>query len=185
MSTYGRNFEFRVPPVHGQRGARYVLPATEDPIPIGAPVRAADDAVPDALGLLPVTLQTAAQVPVKGLSGIAVYEHGPAWQTGDDPFLTTYSDRGDVPPGRAVQVVSGDMVKVVLRNTTARTFMQSRDYPGRLMFAGTPGVGDFLSPATGTDVAGYWAVNATAANAWLVVERVDTARAEIECRLAF
>jgi hypothetical protein len=184
MSTYGRNFEFRVPPVHGQRGARYSSPAAAD-VPIGAPVRVANGATPDALGRLPVALATAAQIPVKGLSGIAVFEHGPSAFAGSDAEMTTYSDKDLVPRSAGVQVVSGDMVKVVLRNTVNRTFMQSRSYTGRVMFAGTPAVGDFLSPGTGTDAAGYWAVNATAANAWLVVEKVDTARGEVECRMAF
>jgi len=184
MSTYGRNFEFRVPPVHGERGARYVLPATEDPIPIGAPVMAANGATPDAMGMLPVALAPAAQVPKNGTCGIAVFEHGPAAFTGDDPYLTTYSDKGDVPPGRAVQVVAGSRVKVVLRNTADRTFLQVRNYQGRVMFAGTPAVGDYLTPGAGDDAAGYWAVG-TAANGWMVVEKVDAARGEVECRMNF
>jgi hypothetical protein len=45
-------------------------------------------------------------------------------------------------------------------------------------------VGDLLSPGTGTDVAGYWAVNATAANAWLRVTNVDAARQMVEAEFA-
>lgn len=189
MSTYGRNFEFRVPPYGGQRGARYVLPADADAdLPIGAPVRVADGATPDAMGLLPVDLATGAQAPKAGLSGILVFEHAPAAFAGQDPSLTTFSDLGTAPRGRAVQVVAGDRVKVVLRNTTDRTFLQMRNYTGRVMVApanlGTLAVGDYLTPGTGDDDAGYWA-EGTAANGWLVVESVDTARGEVECRLTF
>lgn len=189
MGTYGRNFEFRVTPHGGQRGGRYVLPvdAPED-LPIGVPVQVADGAVADAMGLLPVALATGAQEPKKGLSGIVLYEHGPG--LGGDLVLDTYSDRDTVPRGRACQVVSGDAVKVVFRNTEDRTFLQTRDYAGRVMVAGlgaTPTlvVGDFLTPGTGDDTAGYWAETANAAEAWLVVENVDAARGEVECRLAF
>lgn len=189
MSTYGRNFEFRVPPRGPERGARYVLPADADAdIPIGAPVRVADGATPDAMGLLPVGLATGAQAPVNGLSGIAVFEHAPAAFAGDDPYLTTFSDKGDVPRGRAVQVVAGSRIKVVLRNTADRTFYQMRNYAGRVMVAPANltglAVGDFLTPGTGDDDAGYWAAG-TAANGWLVVEHVDTTRGEVECRMTF
>lgn len=191
MGSYGRNFEFRVPPAGGQRGGRYVLPSTAPAdLPIGCPVRVADGATPDANGLLPVALATGAQAPKKGMSGILIFEHAPAAFAGDDPFLTTYSDKDTAPRGRAVQVVSGDMVKVVFRNTADRTFLETRDYAGRTMVAGmgaTPTLapGDFLTPGTGNDTAGYWAETATAAEGWLVVEKVDGARGEVECRLNF
>lgn len=191
MGSYGRNFEFRVPPYGGERGARYMLPAdAAADIPIGAPVRVADGAAPDGNGLLPVALATGAQPPKGGLSGILVFEHAPAAFAGDDPFLTTYSDKDTAPRGRAVQVVAGDRVKVVYRNTEDRTFLETRDYTGRTMVAGmgatpTLAVGDMLTPGAGTDAAGYWAETATAANAWLIVEHVDAARGEVECRLAF
>lgn len=189
MGTYGRNFEFLVPPVHGQRGSRYSAPTGAD-LPIGAPVKVADGATPDAgLGLLPVALATGAQaIPKQGLGGIIVYE----WldYRGTDPELTTYSDRDYAPRGRAVQVVSGKPTKVMLKNTVARTFMHSRDYPGRVMVAGlgatlTLAVGDMLTPGTGNDTAGYWAETGTAANAWLIVERVDNARGLVEARFNF
>lgn len=191
MGTYGRNFEFRATPQGAQRGGRYSLPsdAAAD-LPIGVPVVVADGAVPDAQGLLPVALATGAQVPKKGLSGIVVFEHAPAAFAGDDPLLTTYSDKDTVPRGRACQVVSGDMIKVVLRNTEDRTFMTMREYTGRVMVAGmgaTPTllVGDMLSPGTGDDDAGYWAETADATKAWLIVESIDANRGEVECRLAF
>lgn len=190
MGSYGRNFEFRVTPQGGQRGARYVLPldAAAD-FPIGAPVVVADGAEPDDMGRLPVDLATGAQVPKKGLSGILVFEHAPNAYSGDDPVLTTYSDKGTVPRGRSVQVVAGDRIKVVFRNTEDRTFMTVRDYEGRVMVAGlgatpTVAVGDYLTPGTGDDTDGYWA-EGTAANGWLVVEHIDTARGEVECRMNF
>lgn len=190
MGTYGRNFEFRVPPHGGQRGARYVLPTTAPAdLPIGAPVVVANGATPDEMGRLPVALATGAQAPKPGLSGILVFEHAPAAYAGDDPFLTTYSDKDTAPRGRAVQVVAGDRVKVVFRNTEDRSFMGQRDYQGRVIVAGmgatpTVAVGDYLTPGTGDDTAGYWA-EGTAANGWMVVESVDVARQEVECRMTF
>jgi hypothetical protein len=188
--TYGRNLAFRVPPLHGQRGGRYVLPSDADALPLGVPVVVPDGAVADAMDLLPVELATGAQAPVKGQCGLLLYEHAPAAYAGSDAALTTYSDVDMVPPGKAVQVISGDMVKVVLKNTVDRVFMQTRNYSGRVMVAGlgatpTLAVGDFLTPGTGDDDAGYWAETGTAANAWLVVERVDAARSEVEARFAF
>lgn len=188
MASYGRNFEFRVPPVGGQRGGRYVLPAdAAADLPIGVPVKVSDD--PDANGLLPVELATGAQAPVKGQCGIIVYEADPGASglAGFDPGLTTYSDIDKAPRGRAIQVVSGDMVKVVLRNTEDRLFLNARQYEGRTIFdeSPAPAVGDFLTPGVGTDTDGYWAINATAANAWLIVESYDAARHEVEARLAF
>jgi hypothetical protein len=191
VGTYGRNFEFRVPPDGGMRGARYVLPTTAPAdIPIGAPVRVADGAVPDSMGRLPVALATGAQAPKKGLSGIVLYEWAPAAFAGDDPLLTTYSDKDTVPRGNACQVISGDMIKAVFKNTADKVFLQTRNYLGRTMIAGmgatpTLAVGDMLTPGTGTDAAGYWAETATAGDAWLIVENVDTVRQEVECRVAF
>jgi hypothetical protein len=190
MSSYGRNLEFRVPPVHGQRGGRYVLPSTEDNLPLGVPVVVADGAVADAMGLLPVTLATGAQAPKQGMTGLLLFEHAPAAFAGYDPELTVHNDLDFAPAGRAVQLISGDKVKVVFRNTTAHTFLNSRAYTGRIMVAGlgatpTLAVGDFLTPGVGNDTDGYWAETATAANAWLVVERVDADRQEVEARFNF
>jgi hypothetical protein len=191
VGTYGRNFEFRVPPDGGQRGARYALPSTAPAdIPIGAPVRVADGATADEMGRLPVALATGAQAPKKGLSGIVLYEWAPAAYAGSDPYLTTFSDKDKVPRGQACQVVSGDMVKVVFRNTVDKVFLHTRDYPGRVIVAGlgttpTLAVGDMLTPGTGDDSAGYWTETADAADAWLIVEHIDSTRQEIECRLAF
>lgn len=191
MSTYGRNVEFRVPPMHGQRGGRYVAPTTGTPLVMGAPVRVADGATPDALGRLPVALATTAQAPKVGLSGIVLYEHGIGVDVaGRDPLLTTYSDYDTIPLGQAVQVIAGDRIKVVLKNTEDRTFLTVRAYPGRIMVAGlgvtpTLAVGDMLTPGIGNDVDGYWAETATAANAWLIVEKVEASRQLVECRFAF
>ena len=187
--SYGRNFEFRVPPRGGQRSGRYYLNGAA--IPIGAPVVQTDNGTVNALGLAPVTLATGSQVaPKPGEGGVAVYEYGPAAFAGDDEALVTYSDKDTVPSGAAVQVVNGDTVKIVLRNTEDRTFMQQHEYEGRTMVAGlgaTPTlvVGDYLTPGTGNDDAGYWAETGTAANAWLVITKVDNDRGEVEARLAF
>lgn len=187
MASYGRNFDFRVPPVHGQRGGRFVVdPDGAAAIPIGAPIIANGDGT-DANGLLTVDLATGAQAPVKGQSGVLVYE---AFNlAGLDPYLNSFADVDKAPLGSAVQVVSGDHVKVAFRNTADRTFFNSRSYPGRTMVA--PGnlsgvvIGNLLTPGTGSDGAGYWAVTGTAADAWLIVEAVDTARGEVEARFVF
>lgn len=193
MGSYGRNFEFRVPPFGGERGGRYVLdPEAAAAIPIGAPVKVDESADPDEAltQALVVQLATGAQAPIRGMCGIVVYEHAPNAFAGQDEVLTTYSDIDTVPVGKMCQVVSGDRVKVVLRNTEDRTFLQTRDYDGRKMVAGlgatpTLGVGDFLTPGTGNDSAGYWAETAVAASAWLVIEQVDNDRGLVEARINF
>lgn len=190
MSAYGRNFEFRVPPVGGQRSGRYVTPSTGTPIPLGAPVAVDPTESPNELGLQPIVLASD-EVPEPGRCGILVYEYGPAGFAGDDPWLTTFSDKDVAPLGKAVQVVSGDTVKVVLRNTSDRQFLNTRDYAGRTMVAGlgatpTVAVGDYLKPhTTPSDANGYWIETATAAEAWLVVTAVDSARGEVEARFLF
>lgn len=192
MSTYGRNFEFRVPPVHGQRGGRYVHnPDAAAAIPIGVPVVSLDETSDALTDALIVGLASGAQAPIKGQCGIGIYEHAPAAYAGFDMALTTYSDIDTIPVGKMCQVVSGDMVKVVLRNTEDRTFLESREYEGRTMVAGlgaTPTLapGDFLTPATTpNDTNGYWQETGSAANAWLIIEAVDNDRGLVEARLAF
>lgn len=188
MASYGRNFEFRVPPVHGERGGRYTLGGS-NALPIGVPVKAANGATPSTLytGALPVALATGAQAPKKGTCGILVWEVDPGIGLGGvDPVVTTYSDYDTVPVGQQVQVVSGSQVKVVLRNTEDRTFLQTTNYAGRIMVPVSGlAVGDYLTPGTGNDDDGYWVEDATASNAWLIVTSVDTARGEVEARLAF
>lgn len=185
--SYGRNFEFRVPPVHGQRGGRYVLPKSAPAdLLIGVPVKATGDV--DSEKRLEVALATGAQAPIKGQSGILVYELDPGvGLAGVDPLVTTYSDFNMAPRGRAVQVVSGDMVKVCYRNTEDRTFLATREYAGITMFDETPAPqpGDYLTPGVGDDSAGFWAITANAAQAWLVVEGYDDLRHEVEARFIF
>lgn len=190
MSTYGRNFEFRVAPKSVNRSGRYYL-AGASAVAIGAPVIVDDPATESDLGLIPVVLATGAQAkPNPGQGGILVYEHGPAAFAGDDPWLTTYSDKDTAPAGAAVQVVNGDYVKVVLRNTEDQTFLETTDYEGKTYVAGlgatlTLAVGDMLTPGTGDTTSGFWAETATAANAWLIVTKVDNVRGEVEARLNF
>lgn len=188
MGSYGRNFDFRVPPVHGQRGGRYILGGSTD-LPIGAPVVVAAGATQDAAltHALPVTLATGAQAPVKGRCGILVYEWIDLHYL--DPEYYNFSDRDTAPHGKMVQVVHGDAVKVVFKNTADREFLHTRTYQGRVMVAGlgatpTLAIGDYLSPGTGDDDSGYWA-ESNAANGWLVVEQFDAARGEVECRFNF
>lgn len=188
--TYGRNFGFLVTPKGGQRAGRYALAAGDDAIPIGVPVLITGDE--NDLGLLEVSLATGDQAkPAPGKGGIAVYEHAPAAFNGFDPVITTYSDIDTVPEGAALQVISGSEVKVVLKNTTDTTFLSRTGYPtARKMVAGagatpTVAVGDYLTPGAGNDTNGYWAETSTAANAWLIVTKVDTDRGEVEARLNF
>lgn len=197
MSSYGRNFEFRVPPHGGERAGRWVLTDTGlgggTSVPIGAPVvlDAAVSVSAQFTNAGNVKLATGAQDPTPGTCGILVYEHGPAATAGQDPWLTTYSDLDTAPVDKLVQVVSGPDVKVVFRNTSDRTFLNSRSYAGRIMVAGigiaTPTlvVGDMLTPGVGDDTNGYWAETATASEAWLIITAVDNDRAEVEARMTF
>jgi hypothetical protein len=155
---------------------------------MGAPLVIANNATPSAefTGALPATLATGAQAFKRGFTGIGIYEHIDYNQL--DPAYYTYSDRDQMPQGKLVQLIIGPNVKVVFRNTADRTFMATRDYDGRIMVAGmgatpTVAVGDYLTPGTGNDSAGYWAETGSAANAWLVVTNVDAARQEVEAEL--
>ena len=190
MGTYGRNFEFRIPPEAQNRKGRYCVPSTGDRIPIGAPVTVDAGANTNDLDLAPVSLATGATARAGGHKGIVVYEYGPAAFAGDDPFLTTFSDKDLVPLGAAVQVVNGPEVKVVFTNTVDYLFLNTRTYPGRIMVAGlgatpTLAVGDFLTPGTGDDTAGYWAETSTEADAWLVIDHIDAGRQEVEATFLF
>lgn len=188
MSNYGRNFEFRIAPERGQRNGRYVN-NSGSAIVLGAPV--AGQGTFDGLEQEEVALVTGATEPEKGRHGICIVEHNAAtgW-AGVDPFLTNQADIDTAPEGDQVILVSGETVKVVLRNTEDRTFLNTRDYDGRTMVAGlgatpTLEVGDFLTPGTGNDDDGYWAETSTASEAWMVITHVDTDRNEVEARLLF
>lgn len=189
MGSYGRNFDFRITPTEEERHGRVYLNQGAA-VPIGVPLVIAAGATPSDLwtDALPATLATGSQVFRRGLCGIGVYEHIDYNQL--DPEYYTYSDRDTIPNGRLVQLTCGPNTKVVFRNTTATTFMGTRDYAGRIMIAGmgatpTLQVGDYLTPGTGNDVAGYWAETATPANGWLVVTNVDAARQEVEAEFNF
>lgn len=194
MGSYGRNFEFRIVPTAHNRLARFATQTSGDyatVIPQGAPVQGTGSF--DDLGREKVELADAATPPVKGRCGIGLYEHGDgATWAGDDPFLTTYSDKGTLPAAKAVQVVSGPNVKVVFKNTEDETFLQTREYEARTMVAGMSGatptvaVGEYLEPhSSPSDSNGYWQETATADNAWLVITKVDSDRGEVEAQFLF
>ena len=188
MSSYGRNFDFRVTPKGGQRQARYYN-AGATAIPIGAPVVLSGGN--DGLGRQGLQLATGAQdKPLPGKGGIVVYEHLNV--NGLDPVQNTYSDVDTAPAAKACQLISGEDVKVVLKNTTEDTFLFRSDYPAtRKMVAGigqaipTVAAGDMLTPGTGSDSAGYWAETSSAAEAWLIVTSVNNDTGEVEARLNF
>jgi hypothetical protein len=197
MSTYGRNFEFRVQPHQGQRRARYFI-GGDDAIPFGAPVVVDTDAGPDVGDRLPLVLAEGDTEPIQGLAGIALYEHAGEAFIGTDTRLTTFSDIDTAPAGGGslstpgVYLVSGTQVKIVLRNTEDRSFFGQRDYVGRTMIDGvnaaTPSVevGDFLRPHdTPSDTDVYWQVATGGEDAWLVVTAVDSARNEVEATFLF
>lgn len=189
MGTYGPNFEFRATPEGRERQGRFVLDHGDDTLPIGAPVVTTGDQSDLLTGALKVDLAAAnAARPLPGQGGIAVYE----WidYNGLDPVLSGPESRSVVPDGQMLQVVRGEGVKVVFRNTTAHTFLQSRSYTGRMMVAGagatpTVAIGDLLTPGVGDDDNGYWKETTDPDEAWLVVESVDTDRGEVEARLLF
>lgn len=194
MSTYGRNFEFRVQPHGGQRAGRYINPADGDVIPIGAPARVDLVAGPDGDYRLEIALAegVGTGTPKSGLGGIPIYEWSPSAFAGDDPLLVTFSDKDYIPVGEPCYLVSGDEVKVVLRNTDELSFFGQRTYAARTMVAGLSGatptvsVGDMLRPQDSpSDTNGYWRETSVAAEAWLVVTHVDTDRGEVEARFLF
>lgn len=190
MGTYGRNGEFRVPPEPRERQGRYILDNGAD-VPQFSPVIVPTGPTPDAslTDAMPVELATDPQAPpLPGQGGIAIYE----WidLNGLDPVLNGHSDRDMVPDGRLCQVIRGEGVKLVLRNTSDRTYLHSRPYDGRVMVPGvgaTPAVSeqDLLTPGAGDDTSGYWEVTTDPTEAWMIVELVDHDRGEIEARLLF
>jgi len=186
-----RNFVFRKSPTGGQRGGRFVLGGSTV-LTSGVPV--VTDGSNDGLGRLNVTLATGDQaIPKPGKGGILVFENID-W-VGYDLQITTFSDVDSVNPGDPVQVVTGGAgtVKVAFTNTPAgATYITRANYPkSRIMVAGvsiatpTVAVGDFLTPGTGNDTAGYWAETSTAANAWLVVTSVNSSTGVVEAEVNF
>ncbi len=193
MGSYGRNFDFRVMPYQGGRGARYMLGGTTN-LPIGVPLEydGSVDTTGFGQGVIGTALAVGPQAPHLGTSGIGVYEHAPAAFAGYDPVITTYSDIDFIPAGKLHQLVHGTTVKVVLTTTLSKVFLHNRTYPGRVMVAGMGGatsgdaeVGSMLTPGNGTDVAGYWQTTATAANAWLVVTAASETNLEVEALMTF
>lgn len=184
-----RHFVFRVSPRHGERSGRFFLDAESDALPQGVPVVTTGDA--DSFGRAEVELATGAMdAPLPGQGGILVYDQ--FRYDGVDPVLNTYSDMDTVPAGKACQVISGDTVKIALKNTSSTSFLTRADYPtARVMVAGvsiatpTVAVGDMLTPGTGNDTDGYWAETSTASEAWLIVTSVDAATDTVEARLNF
>jgi hypothetical protein len=220
MASFGANFDFRIPPKAAARGSQWLSPSTATAgtqsagggtiafssgnltfpgglLPIGAPVVWDSSGGPngngkDPYGRLYVKLAGVGVTTANaGLYGVLVYQYGPAAYAGYDPYLTVYSDLGFVPMNQGVIVVHGDpATKMVLRNTTATSFLGLQGYPARTMIAGigaTPDitVGDYLIPGNGNDIDGYWESTATAAGAWAQITWVDSTRAEVTAQLLF
>lgn len=185
--SYGRNFYFLITPRSGERNGRYYLDSATA-LAIGAPVVTSGEV--DTAARQGVELATGAQAPpAPGTGGIVVYEHIQSMHV--DPYETTYSDFDTAPAGESVQVVSGQTVKVALKNTTATSFRTRTGYPAaRTMVDGvgaTPDVneGDYLTPGVGTDADGYWAKTEQLDEAWLIVTAVNHTTGEVEARLNF
>lgn len=188
-----RNFVFRKSPRGGQRGGRFTL-AGDKVITSGVPVVAAAGNGKDATGRVLVELAVGAQnKPKPGLGGIAVFENIDF--IGTPSGITTWSDVDSIRPGDSIQVVTGaaGSVKVAFTNTLGDTsYINRENYPAkRIMVAGvsiatpTVAVGDYLTPGTGTDADGYWAVTSNAAQGWLVVTAVDSSIGLVEAELNF
>lgn len=187
--SYGRNFEVIVPPHGRDRRGQFFLDNAVDTLPIGTPVSYGLTGTvggPNDLGLMPVVAAGTGAPPTE-LSGIVLYEYAPNAYAGDDPVLTDYSDKDTIPAGSAVQVIRGEHVKVRYTNTAAETFLNTRSYAARTMVDLTGiVVGDYLEPETApSDTNGYWQETIVAANAWLVVTKVDAARGELEAQMTF
>lgn len=185
--SYGRNFYFLVTPRSGERAGRYFNDEGAN-LPIGVPVKTTSNV--NDLGLQGLELATGAQAtPLPGKGGIILYEH--IQFKGVDPVITTWSDVDYAPADAAVQLISGQTVKIGLKNTTADTFLSRTGYPTpRKMVAGlgatpTVAVGNYLTPGTGNDTDGYWAETANASEAWLIVTAVNATTGLVEARLNF
>jgi hypothetical protein len=177
MGTYGRNFHVDLTPQGGERKGRY---CTNAPLVMGAPVVSTGDQGPRGTYIVePVTSPTPI---VKGKCGIALYEYATVTHVDDDPHLTTYSDHDQVfayPLGpftpdfySELQLIVGTTTKVTFTNVDGFQFLHTRHYDGRIMVAGTPSVGDFLTPGPGDDINGYWQVTTDRSLAWLVIREV-------------
>lgn len=185
---FTRNFEPRVSPVRGQRAGRYVL-AGSTALPMGVPV--VTTGANDGLGRAKVSLAgEAAATPVNGQGGTLNWET--VFYKGLDPVISTFSDVDTAPVDEAVQVWSGDEVKVCFTNTATGSQPGRPGYPkGRIMVAGLGGatptvaVGDLLTPGVGNDTDGYWKVTNDPTKAWYVVESVDHTTASLEARSTF
>lgn len=169
---YSRNFGFRSFE-NIVRMARHRTPDSGSQLVIGSPV----EVDPANEGRL--RQAGAALVPHPGC-GILLYEH--IQYQGDDPFLTTASDKDTVPLNSYAQIVRGNGVKVWFKNTEEKTLYDGRTQAARTMVAvgATPSVGEYLTPAGD----GTWQ-EGTAANGWLWIEQADFEGGFFECRLTF
>lgn len=168
--SYTRNFGFRSFE-NIVRDGRNKVPATGSPYLIGTAVQVGAGNV--------LVRPTAASAPT-ALSGIVVFEH--IQYQGVDPFLISPQDFPFtvVPLGRFAQMVHGVGVKVYFKNTADKPLYDGRTQPGATLVAGTPAVGDYLTPAAN----GTWAVG-DATNGWLQVEHTVPSTGLYEARLTF
>jgi hypothetical protein len=174
--SYSRNFGFR-DFTNIIRDGRNKTPSTGNPLVLGTAV------VVDASNPGVVKVPAADDGP-SALSGVLVYEH--IQYKGVDAALTESVDMDTAPVGAYVQIVHGPGVKVWFKNTDAVTLADGRTRDAVTMVAGagatpTLAVGDLLT--VGAD--GTWKETSTAADAWMVVESIDTDRGLVEARLTF
>jgi hypothetical protein len=160
---------------------------------MGAPVVADLTAGQNNWGQQYVKFATAGTLTTaQGIFGLALYNYAPAWTQGFDPVLITYADMGFIPLGAPIIVVRGDPTfEVAFTNTASSQFLNTTNYPGRVMVNGLAGgtptitVGDYLVPGNCNDVDGYWESTATAAGAWFVITHVDSSRSQVTARALF
>src|SRR5881394_3201849 len=110
MGTYGRFGDFLQSPRPEDRLGRFVNGDTVN-IPMFTPVHVPGGSHLDANGQLPLVRAAGAQAPVKGFSGIAIFENPTPDIPGLDPVLAAPDDLDYVPLGRPCQLVSGDYVR--------------------------------------------------------------------------
>jgi hypothetical protein len=187
---YGGLFEWRIPPLHGQRAARYQLdPAETAPIPQGTPVVISEASL--ITGVSMVVPASGGEELTPGYSGVAVREYGPAFgYTRDavDTSLVGSEALQLIHPGDMIQVIAAAGVKFCLRNGVGAFSIVGA--PGAaggppadqqmIDISTPPSLGDGVVPSGTNDLTtGPWAVAGASAPAWGSVTEVGADYVEV------